>query len=695
MQQSGFAFIDPVVVEEVSLPLWRELFEAIGWPASLSGKREAFTYDDIHAALDRDTLSDELLLALETFHDLGTVAGREAIAAILTERQISADTLPQGLGERDLAVWFFLKQRNDDALAEVCARAQIQIQEGNHHKFNDFVGASPKPIKGLNEKARTLQNAILEFSKANDLGDHVQIKSFQDDDGACCFRIMRSHHMMSPLAVSPTNSALRGKLQFRPVHADLLRYEPSTALLRITARARSIVPFYQQVFGRVCFGDSSFFEGNAVCSLKVLQDRGRAALANHGVFRVGRIWMTEVIWQRGDRRKLNVSDIDCFEAIEALKLPLSEGKLLHAKFKVEVIGKSARPVIVTVRVPSRIEVSQGRHQQLINDLLEKIGIRGTQVKSSDQNLWRLYPWRHPESLWREYLGKHTDPFVKKKVLVTTQLASIESAAHPGAGNVFRVEPISATEFLGVSNAPEIPSRSLSATDIAGLELSVPAFQNQLRELLGISANVTPWLDDSWYLDLGVLDVHDQQFRVVYALRQPPTDAAVKVRELSKSLRPVLLLPTGLKDSTGLAEVVLDSALPQRERVIKDIVAAYNLIVPAILTAPPGARLVVDDRLGKIWFDGVEISTITAGTQASRFVGILARNPYSAIDKYALSEQLSPARKGEDYPARAAKADVKKAIQAAFEARGLECGDDPIKAENGGYRLTVPAHIQEA
>lgn len=693
MQQSGFAFIDPVVVEEVSLPIWRELFDAVGWPASLSAKSDTLTYEEIHAAFERDTLGDELLLALETLHDLGTTAGREAIGVVLADLQIPADTLPLGLGERDLAARFFLKQRNNDALTEVCARAQIQVQEGNHRKFNDFVGASPERITKLAEKERALESAILEFSKANDLGDHVQVKAFQDEDGACCVRVMRSHHMMSPLAVSPTNSALRGKLQFRPVHADLLRYDPSTALLRITARARSMVSFYQKLFGRVCFGDSSFFEGNAICSLQVLQDRGRGALTNHGVFRVGRIWMTEVIWQRGDRRKLNITDYDCFDAIEALKLPLSEGKLLHARFKVEVIGKSSRPVIVTVRVPSRIEVSQGRHQQLMNDLLGKIGIRGTHVQASSQNLWTLYPWRHPASVWRTCFGKNTDAFVKKNILVTTQLASIESPAHFGAGTVHRVEPVSETEFFGVSEAPEIASRSLSATDVSGLELSVPAFQSHLRELLGITSNMVPWSDESWCLDLGVMDVHDQQFRVAYALRQPPIDAAVKVRELSKGLRPVLLLPTGLKDSTGLADVVLDSALPQRDRVVKDVVAAHNLIVPALITAPKDASLVVDDRLGKIWFKGVEI-LLTPGTHPFNFVRLLVKNKQAPLDKYVLAEQLSPARAGNDSVVRDARTDVKKAIQLALKTHDIPF-EDPFIAEKGGYRLTVPAHIQEA
>src|SRR5262249_55005421 len=155
-----------------------------------------------------------------------------------------------------------------------------------------------------------------------------------------------------------------------------------------------------------------------------------------------------------------------------LKLPLSEGQLIQAKFKIEVIGKSARPVTVTVRVPSRIEVSQVSHEKLVNEVLAAIGIRDTHAKAPEHDLWTLYPWRQPTSTWRDCFGAETDSLVKKGVLAKTQLAHIEPAAHPGAGRVLQAEQISPIDFLGVSHTPEIPSQSLSTTDLDGLELTV-------------------------------------------------------------------------------------------------------------------------------------------------------------------------------------------------------------------------------
>lgn len=693
--QIPLAFSDPVVIEEVSLPLWRELFDAVGWPTSLSGKGESLTHDDIVSAFHRDTLSGELLYAIESILDLGTPEGRETINTLLADRQILPSTLPQGLGERELALCLFISQRNDGALAEVFARAQIQMQEGSHRRFNDFIGKEPKRIRDLSAKGAELECAILEHCQQEDLGSYVQLRVFDDDDGACRFQIMRSHHTRAPLAVMD-GATSRAKIQYRPVHADFLRYEPELGRLRITARAASIVQFYRKIFGRVLFEDEAFFGGKPICSFKVLQEKGRAALENHAVFGVGRVWMTECVWERGDRERLNFfHPYDCFDSIERLEIPLTEGQILQAKFKIQVIERSKRPVTVTVRVPRQIEVSQPKHESLINEVLDAIGIRNIHATAPEYDLWTLYPWRQPVGAWRDCFGASTDFLVTKGILKTTRLDSVVPPGHPGAGRILQVEQISSVEYLGVSKTPEIPSQSLSATDLSGLELIVPAFQNHLREVFDITGGIVPWQTDSWFLDLGVLSICEHEFRMTYALRQPPRDAAAQIRTLSASIAPVLLLPKGMKGATGITEIFLDKALPDRQRVVKDIIIKANLEgqVPALLIAPKNARLVVDTRLGKIWFDRIEITELKPGTQAFRFVVMLAKNCPATVNKYALSEQLSASRTDGDQAARSAKTTASKLIKAALKAKSLGF-EDPFKSENGSYRLIVTAYAPD-
>jgi hypothetical protein len=103
--------------------------------------------------------------------------------------------------------------------------------------------------------------------------------------------------------------------------------------------------------------------------------------------------------------------------MEELSLPLSEGTLIQAKLKCEVTGKSTRPVTVNVRIPSRIEVSQKIHEQLIDRFLDATGIRNVAASASTISLWTLYPWRHPANTWRSLFGAETDKLVQEQVLL--------------------------------------------------------------------------------------------------------------------------------------------------------------------------------------------------------------------------------------------------------------------------------------
>src|SRR5690349_11107820 len=102
--QIALALVDPVLVEDVSIPLWRDAFVTLGWPPSLAGKHETLTHEDVLLALRNDAPSEELFQALEALHDFGTAEGRDAINEFLTDRQIPSGLLPDGLGEREFAL---------------------------------------------------------------------------------------------------------------------------------------------------------------------------------------------------------------------------------------------------------------------------------------------------------------------------------------------------------------------------------------------------------------------------------------------------------------------------------------------------------------------------------------------------------------------------------------------------------------
>lgn len=682
--QLPLAYLDASAIEEVPTDLWRKVFNTVGWPTSLASKRDAFTHADVLAAFERDTPTDDLLQAVEVLNDLGTESGRDAIVSAMSDRRVPIETLPMSVGEREFALHLFLAQREDASLAEVFVRAQIQVQEGaDHRRYNEFLGKEARTVANLKAKSDALRDETLRYCRENDLGDHVQIRAFEDD-GAYVFHVIRSHHTKKPLAVVPGRLA-RATIEYRPVHGDILRYDAALGRLRIAARASSVVEFYRSALGRVLFEDTLFFTGDPVCSLKILQDQGRRALENHSVPGIGRVWMTECLWERGDRDLLHIRSTDCFRNIDELNLPLAEGQLIQAKLKLEVADRSMRPVSVNIRVPSRIEVNQKRHERIIEQFLDTVGIRNVTRSSAEIDLWSLYPWRHPYQVWRALFGKETDSLAQSGVLVPVQLTSIPNADHADAGRVHDAHIASVGEFYGVSRVPEIPSRSLSSTDLDGWELNPEHLRLYLRSRLGIADVSEPW-DGRELFDLGTIRMGDVLIHLMYALRRPPPGTGDIMRARAAGKPSVLLLPSSHLDDSELPKVLLQSALPTRDTVIRQAVSvcALTSAVSAVFTAPENTRIVVDTTRGQIWVDGLEIPGLRPGTHPFRLVEALAKTSPTPVSTEALSMQLSGARKDGDTPARQAKRAARASINEAMTNAGRTLDDDPFPSVPTGY-----------
>ncbi|HTU34518.1 MAG TPA: hypothetical protein VMF66_12015 [Candidatus Acidoferrum sp.] len=691
--QLPLALLDAAAIEEVPVDLWKDVFDVIGWPPSLAIANGSLGHEDVLHALERDPPSDSLLQVLEVLHTLGTEAGRDAIQTAMQDRHVSANGLPANKGEKEFALRFYIAQRNNASLADVFVRAQIQVQEtGDQRRYNEFLGKEARCIRNLNAKKEKLREEILRHCREADLGEHVQVEAFEDE-GTYIFRILRSHRTQKPLAVVQGHSA-RATIEFRPVHGDVMRYDASVGLLRIAARSSSIVEFYRQALGRVLFDDEGFFDGNAVCSLKVLQERGREALDNHGVFRVSRVRMTECLWERGDRELLHIRSNDCFRSMEELRLPLGEGRLLQAKLKCDVIGKSTRPVTVNIRVPSRIEVSQKIHETLIEKVLNAIGIRNAAPPSAAINFWTLRPWRHPIDVWRSVFGAETDRLIQERVLVPVQLAAVPHPDHAEAGHVLEAQAVEDGDFYGISQVEEIPSRSLTPTELDGFELMPEAFRLYLRSALGISSGGAVW-DNGALLELGFIEVGDYSIYAVYALQQPPAGSANAVRPRAGTAHLAFLLPSPLSEASDLTQVTLEKVIPTQRGVIRDALCACGLAdhVPAIHVAPDGARLIVDTKLGRIWVDGVEIGGLQPTSHPFKFITLMARGS-APVSRDEIVKELSSGRQDEDVAARQAKTAANKAIAKAMTAAGRSFDPDFFPAAGTGfYRCTLPAYVR--
>ena len=689
-------YLEASAIEEVPLPLWKEVFEAFGWPKSLDGKWPSFTYEEVQDALHKDDLTDNLIQALEVLHTLGTEAGRGAITSVMAERRVQLNELPEGASERELAMQLYLAQRSNASLADVFARVQTQIQEsGDRRRYNEFVAKEPRVINDLKRRRGMLRAAVLSHCQDCDLGDHVQVEVFEDD-GVYVFSVLRSDRMKKPLAVLPGRAA-RAVIPFRPVHGDILRYEVSPGRLRIAARAPSMAEFYRITLGRVLFGDEDFFSGDSVCSLSVLQDQGRVALDNHGVFGVSRVRLTECVWESGDRSYIVLRDQDCFELIERCQLSLTEGTFVQAKLKVDVIAKSTRPVIVTVRVPSRIEVSQKKHERLIDKLLDAIGIRTEPGSAQQLDVWSMYPWRHPLPVWKAVFGAETDMLVQHGVLQRVQLQAVQHPDHPKAGRALRVEPIEEGEFHGVSEVAEVPSRSLTATDIEGLELAPERLRQYLCRALGITEVGPAWGVGDEVLQLGWLPVGDERLYLAYSIRQPRWDLGHRLRMRAKGAHVVLLIPATQAEECELATVILSSAIPSKHQIVREGATAYGFAdrLPAISWAPESSELVVDKRLKKVWVCRNEVQQLSPDSQIFKFVEMLAGSNGAPVSVDAITQALSAARLQTDgtTTARQAKMRAKKLIVQALEVAGAADTSDPFPvAGAGSYRCRLRGFV---
>jgi len=691
--QFPLAHLDASVIEGVPVTLWRQVFDAVGWLDSLATKKSTLKHDDILDALANDEPSDGLLQAIEALHTLGTEEGRDAIVAAMNDRRVPIGALPTKSGEGEFALHLFLAQRSDATLVDVFARAQTHIQEvGSRRRYNEFMGKEARTVSHLNARQDALHAATESYCKDNDLGEHVQVRAFEDD-GTYVFQVIRSHRTKKPLAVVPGHTA-RATIEYRPVHADLIRYDASVGRIQIAARAASIVEYYRRTLGRVLFEDETFFTGEAVCSLRVLQEGGRSALSRHDILGIGNVRMTECVWERGDRDVMQIRSSDCFRYLEEVHLPLNTGEILQAKFKIDVIGKSTRPVTVNVRVPSGIEITNKVHEKVVLNYLTAIGIRNAPARPANQDLWTLHPWRHAASQWVGVFKGAKDVLVKQAVLTPVRLSSVPSSDNPGSGRVYTAHPVPGSDYYGISHVPEIASKSLSPTDLDGLELNPESLRLYLQSELHLRGPSVPW-DRQEVLDLGVLDIAEHEFRLFYALRAPSIGIGARMRELAAGKNAVLLIPTRSDYQSELPKVVLEEALPTLGEVKRGVIAVCGLAgtLPAIHTAPDRARLVVDTRIGKIWVDGIEISGLGTETHPFLFVAALAKEFPSRISVAALMKLISPHRDDGGTAVRQAKTDAKKQITSALEkaGRSLDGQDLFPTGPPGSYRCSVTAH----
>jgi predicted acylesterase/phospholipase RssA len=263
-------------------------------------------------------------------------------------------------------------------------------------------------------------------------------------------------------------------LNFRPAVADHLRYEPATGRLGIATRSPRLVQMYRELLGSMLATDRAFFSNENICTLRPLQQQGRSLFEQHRVPGIVRVDVVELRWRRGDRDKVWVTGPDCFKILDDLQARVQvEGELVQAKLLVWFAGAGRRGQ-VTITVPGRIEINAGAREQLVERLLDEVGLRGTFGPDSERlDLWSLHPWRQREDLWRRHLGAEAfDRLLRDKALRPARLEAVPHPDHPGLEGALATEDLDGSATIGVSDDPAIAVRTLTSSDVMGYELDV-------------------------------------------------------------------------------------------------------------------------------------------------------------------------------------------------------------------------------
>lgn len=678
-------FHDVTALMEVTITTWRSVLNAAGESARLNG--EMLTHARIWESLTTDAPGKELLDALEIIHELGTDAGRDLLQQAAADQQAALGATDDEPA-RELAARVWVQSRSNTAFFEVLQRARATSLEALHGRtYREFVGKSAWPAGSLDREQ--LRVAVSMWCEENQKREAIAVYSYERDGVWCC-EVLRGDPLKRVVEIRDGQPSI---LNFWPAASDLIRYDSETGRLGIATRSPRLLQMYREILGSLLTNDAEFFSGENICTLRPLHERGRELFERHRPPGVLRVDVVELRWRRGDRDNILVRGRDCFQILLDLGARLHEGELIEAKLSIVFVG-SGRRGHVSLKVPNRIDIKAGANENIVERLLDDVGIRGAFGTDDEQrDFWSLYPWRMPEEAWRRYVGSDFDRLLQKKTLRPVNLETTTHPNHPAAVGALTVEAVDATTSIGKSDDLAIGLRTLTPSDYLGYELEVTNLTREIQLALQLDGTSSEISSGVWSLGQRSLSplitIH-----VFLATRKPSDDAAKLLRDACKAARPVLLMPQGCSCSLDLP--LIQCRLPN---------GSYDVLLRSIVeqlglqddVAPPvwlSEDLVLDPKRGTAWYRRVELSELRSNTHPFKFAVAVAQAAGHVVTKDNLNTLLSPAR-SDDEVAKKAKADFILAVRASFKATGQECPGDVTEifvSRAGGYKLNGTARV---
>lgn len=309
-----------------------------------------------------DVLVDALVHVHDCFSD-------ETAEEMLAEPDVAALGIGPDATALDVAlrVWMFRPEVLRARVAETIARRQ--------QSFLYYGGAARKrPCASPDTSEtilRSLQQELGVWFEKNHCGTGCKVFAFRGVDQT--WFVVR-HGQRKVREPSQGDDGTPSTELFRPQKYDVLLYDQREDWLAVHSGSKRKIALYLKSFGRVVFGDPSYFTKGDIFTLAPLAEDGAESMNCQDVAGLERIRLVEVhrtwggVHQEVEIRKAN----DIFAALAARNAPLEYGRLTSAVMKVK-FAASERERSVTIRLPAIARYERNDDSELIGQWLSRRG----------------------------------------------------------------------------------------------------------------------------------------------------------------------------------------------------------------------------------------------------------------------------------------------------------------------------------
>jgi hypothetical protein len=231
------------------------------------------------------------------------------------------------------------------------------------------------------------------------------------------------------------------------------------------------------------------------------------------------------------------------------------------------------------------------------------------------------------------------------------------------------------EYVGVSDNPDIPVRTVTETDRKGYKIDFDKISELICNVLSLNAEGTKIANE--IISLGSLSLSQINIQVFLAISEPSTNSILAINNNSNGRRNILIIPEACSYSGSIPCVRAKITDLYFNSLLSDIVTALGIekeIPPSLWRKED---LIIDCGQNKVWYKGCEIIKLDPLSHPYKFALHVAKANRGVVKKDDLNKLLSPSSH-EDRIASKAKSLFLTKIKQSFKAAGREVNDDISK-----------------